>query len=201
MQRKERAMKICLNTVLILIVFSQTVIADDKSDVRDLLQGKLDTVMTVLDKKDLESRIKQDKVAEIVEPIFDFLLMSKLSLGRKYWPGLSKKNQDKFVYLFTKRLEEAYLRKIDVYTDEKMTVEEPVRVKRKIHVPTALISKDKKISILYKFYKSQNEWKIYDLEVEGVSLIRTYRSQFTESLQNGTIEELMKKMEKMDSDK
>jgi len=201
MQRKERAMKICLNTVLILIVFSQTVIADDKSDVRDLLQGKLDTVMTVLDKKDLESRIKQDKVAEIVESIFDFLLMSKLSLGRKYWPGLSKKNQDKFVYLFTKRLEEAYLRKIDVYTDEKMTVEEPVRVKRKIHVPTALISKDKKISILYKFYKSQNEWKIYDLEVEGVSLIRTYRSQFTESLQNGTIEELMKKMEKMDSDK
>jgi len=201
MQRKERAMKICLNTVLILIVFSQTVIADDKSDVRDLLQGKLDTVMTVLDKKDLESRIKQDKVAEIVESIFDFLLMSKLSLGRKYWPGLSKKNQDKFVYLFTKRLEEAYLRKIDVYTDEKMTVEEPVRVKRKIHVPTALISKDKKISILYKFYKSQNEWKIYDIEVEGVSLIRTYRSQFTESLQNGTIEELMKKMEKMDSDK
>ena len=201
MQIKEGAMKIFLNAVLILIVFSQTVIADDKSDVRVLLKGKLDAVMTVLQKDDLDSQKKKDKVAEIVEPIFDFPLMSKLALGRTYWSGMTKENKDRFTKLFTKRLKESYLSKIDLYHDEKIIFESPLQVDKKIHIPTSLITKEKKITLLYKLYQSQNSWKIYDIEVQGVSVIRTYRSQFSESLQRGTIEELMTKLETMSSGK
>jgi len=69
-------------------------------------------------------------------------------------------------------------------------------VKKKVHIPTQLISKDRKTSILYKLYKPGNGWKVYDLEIQGVSVIRSYRSQFGEILQNGTIDDLLQKMEK-----
>jgi phospholipid transport system substrate-binding protein len=68
-------------------------------------------------------------------------------------------------------------------------------VKKKIHTPTYLVSKDKKISILYKFYKAQKNWKIYDLEIQGVSIIRSYRSQFSSILESGTVDDLLLKLE------
>ena len=194
-------MKKFLNAVLILIVLSQTALADDKSAVRDLLKSKLDAVITVIKSGGIDAQAKYDKTAEIVQTIFDFSLMAKLALGRKHWSDLTKENRDKFIKLFTKILKNSYLTKIDFYHDEKIVFEDPLEVKTKIHVPTYLISKDKKIAILYKFYQSHDNWKIYDVEIQGVSLIRSYRSQFSESLQSGTMEELMAKLEKMDSGK
>ena len=67
---------------------------------------------------------------------------------------------------------------------------------QKIHIPTYLVSKDRKISILYKFYDSEPGWKVYDLEIQGVSIIRSYREQFDQILQKGTFEDLLAKMEK-----
>ncbi|MBW1766611.1 MAG: ABC transporter substrate-binding protein [Deltaproteobacteria bacterium] len=193
-------MKRLLNAIIIMIALSQTAIADDKIAVRDFLKSKLDDVLLVLERKDLDDQTKKDTIVEIAQPIFDFSLMAKLTLGRKHWPGLSKENKDKFTELFTKLLKESFLRKMDLYTDEKLIYEEPLQVKKKIHIPTCLTSKDNKISILYKLHKSHNNWKIYDIEIQGVSIIRSYRSQFSESLQSGTIEELITKLEKIGSD-
>jgi phospholipid transport system substrate-binding protein len=50
--------------------------------------------------------------------------------------------------------------------------------------------------MLYKLYSADNTWKIYDVEIEGVSIIRSYRSQFNEILQKGTFDELLQKMER-----
>ncbi|MBW1695001.1 MAG: ABC transporter substrate-binding protein, partial [Deltaproteobacteria bacterium] len=72
----------------------------------------------------------------------------------------------------------------------------PVQVKNKIHIPTGLVSKDNSISMLYKFYKSNYGWKIYDVEIQGVSIVSTYRAQFKEVLGNGTIDDLLLKLEK-----
>jgi phospholipid transport system substrate-binding protein len=83
-----------------------------------------------------------------------------------------------------------------LYTDEKIIFEAPAQVKKKVRVPTQLVSKDRKTSILYKLYKPADDWKVYDLEIQGVSIIRSYRSQFGEVLQSGTIDDLLLKMEK-----
>jgi phospholipid transport system substrate-binding protein len=50
--------------------------------------------------------------------------------------------------------------------------------------------------MLYKLYETNNSWKIYDVEIEGVSIIRSFRAQFNEILQKGTFDELLQKMEK-----
>ncbi len=188
-------MKNLLVVFISLLLFYHSAAADDKSEIETLLRNNLDAVFAVLQKKDLEQQAKYNKIVDIVTPMFDFELMAKLSLGKKHWPGLSQDQKERFTELFIKRLKASYLKNFTRYTDEKVFYEPSVRVKKKIHAPTYLISKDKKISVLYKFYKAGNDWKIYDLEIQSVSIIRNYRSQFSNILISGTVDDLLLKLE------
>ena len=188
-------MKSLLYAVFILLIMIQTGLTDDKSTAKELLESRIEAAIAALHKKDLDQQEKNKQVVEIVTPIFNFPLMAKLSLGRKYWPGLTKEKRQRFTELFTKRLKETYLGKLTLYTDQTVVYKTPVQVKRKIKIPTELVSKDNKISMLYKFHKSKHSWMIYDIEVQGVSIISTYRSQFDQVLSKGTIDELLLKLE------
>lgn len=194
-------MKSLLYAVLSLLILSQTVMADDISSAEKVLKSKLDAVFVVLQKNDLEQETKNNEIIEIVTPMFAFSLMAKLSLGKKYWSGLTKEYKKKYTDLFVKRLKEAYLEKLNLYTNEIIVYRAPVQVKKKIHIPTELISKDNKIDMLYKLYKSKHSWKIYDIEIQGVSIISTYRSQFAEVMSTGTIDDLLLKLEKQEKEK
>ncbi len=189
-------MKVFFYTVFSLLLLNQTVLGHEKSAAEEFIKSNLDAVFTILQKEDLSQQAKESEVIEIVSPMFDFELMAKLSLGKKYWPGLSVSQKERFTEQFIKRLRQSYLNKLTAYTNEKIIYESPVAVKKKVHVPTLLISKGKKISMLYKLYSSNNTWKIYDVEIQGVSIIRSYRSQFNEILQNGTFDDLLQKMQK-----
>ena len=188
--------KILFYALFSLVFLSRAVTADDKSAAEEFLKSNLDAVFVVLQKKDLSHEDRNSKFVEIVTPMFDFKLMAKLSLGKKYWPDLTQDQRERFTELFIERLRRSYLDKLTTYTDEKIIYESPVAVKKKVHVPTQLISEGKKISMLYKLYPSSNSWKIYDIEIQGVSIIRSYRSQFKEILQKGTFDDLLRKMEK-----
>mgnify|MGYP003574024915 CR=1 FL=1 len=188
-------MKNLLVAAISLLLFYQSALADDKSEVQELLKKNLDAVFSVLQKKDLAQQEKNQEIVDIVTPMFDFELMAQLSLGKKHWPGLSLEEKKRFTDLFIQRLKASYLKNFTLYTDEKLFYEPAVQVKKKIHTPTYLISKDKKISILYKFYKAEKNWKIYDLEIQDVSIIRSYRSQFSGILENGTVDDLLLKLE------
>ena len=188
-------MKSMMVAVTSLLLFYQSAVADDKSEVEKLLKNNLDAVFAVLQKKDLEQQKKNKEIVDIVTPMFDFDLMARLSLGKKHWPGLSQDKKERFTELFIKRLKASYLNNFNLYTDEKIIYEPSVQAEKKIHIPTYLVSKDKKISILYKFYKAELNWKIYDLEIQGVGIIRSYRSQFSSILESGTIDDLLLKLE------
>jgi phospholipid transport system substrate-binding protein len=189
-------MKHLIYAVLFTLIFSQSVIADDKKEAEEVLKGKLEAVILVLEKKALNEKAKKKEIVEIVTPMFNFSLMSKLTLGKKHWPGFTKEQKERFTELFTKRLKDSYLDKMMLYTDEKIEYKESVQVGKKVQIPTILTSKDNKISMLYKLYKSKQGWRIYDIEIQGVSLIRSYRSQFDEILRNKTVDDLLAKLEK-----
>ena len=187
-----RILYICL----CLLVLNQPLWADDKSEAEEIVKGKLDAVFSVLQNPDLDQQARQQQIDAIVSPMFDFALMAKLTLGKKYWPKLPPEKKEKFTELYIELLKTSYLDKLALYTDEKVIFEPPTQVKKKVHIPTVLISKDRKTSILYKLYKPSGGWKVYDLEIQGVSIIRSYRSQFGQVLQNGTIDDLLQKMER-----
>lgn len=190
-------MKHLLSVFLILIASIQTAAADDANRVQEDLRNKLDAVLGIIEQEDLDSQAKQDRVAGILEPLFDFALMSKLALGKTHWSATSERDRNRFTDLFTRRLKKSYLTKLDLLTNEKVTFEMPTQKGNKIQIPTHVVTQDDNMSVIWKFYR-KDDWKIYDVEIEGVSLISSYRSQFNETLQSGTFEELLKKLEEME---
>lgn len=187
--------------LVVLFIFSLTesmsAFANDEEKVDHFLRKNLDAVQVLLKNETLAKEKKNQQIMSVIREAFDFPKMAKLTLGKRYWPSLTKQQQTQFSELFVDRLKASYLEKLSLYTDEKILFEAPVRVKKKIHVMTELVSEESKFTMLYKFYKSKKKgWRIYDVEIEGVSLITTYRSQFHEVLQTGTIDDLFVKLKK-----
>ena len=138
---------------------------------------------------------KKSEVIEVTNQVFGFNLMAKLSIGKEHWPQFNSKQREEFISLFTELFQSFYIDKLDLFSDEKVIFQPATSVKKKkVQVPTTLLSKDKKYSVLYKMENTKNGWKIYDITIEGVSLIHTYRSQYHHILESGEIEDLLTKM-------
>ena len=120
-------MKRILGVILGLLIVSTIAVADDQRDAEALLKNKIDAAIEILKKKETDIQVKNQKIMEIVSPIFDFPLMAKLALGREFWPGLSEEKKAKYKILFTERLKASYLQKLSLYTDEEVAYKVPAR--------------------------------------------------------------------------
>ncbi len=198
-------MKSLLGIILIILIASQCVNADSKdpndpnypNDPRELLRVKWNAIITVLQNKEIDQDVKEKKINKIVDSIFDFPLMAKLALGRKHWPKLTPPQREKFTRLFIEMLRTSYREKILLYTDENVQFKPAVKNKSIVYIPVELKSKDTKVAILYKLRKAENKrWKVYDVKIQGISILLTYRSQFDDILSRGTVEDLLSRLEK-----
>ena len=171
------------------------VVIKDPNDPNEMLWKKWCAVTKVLQTKTIAQETKERIIDKIVTPIFDFPLMAKLVLGRNHWPQFSEPQREKFTTLFTKRLKTSYREKISLYTDETGSLKPAQRTNTTASIPMELVSKDKKMAILYKLRKVGKGWRIYDVEIEGVSILLTYRSQFDDILRRGSAEDLLRRLE------
>jgi len=190
--------------LLFLFLLSQVAVADVESEAEEKLKTSVDKVFTVLSDKELTMDQKKIKVVEITNSVFGYPLMAKLSLGKKHWSQFNSKQRSEFTSLFTELFQDFYVDKLDLFSDEEIIFQPPIIAnEKKVQVPTVLLSKGKKYSMQYKMAKTKNGWRIYDIEIEGVSLIHTYRSQYNHILESGEIEDLLTKMreKKTENDK
>lgn len=170
---------------------------DDVNVVETLLKEKTDAILTLLQDKDLDISLKKERLMEIVQPIMDFALMAKLTLGKDNWGQFSPAQQTDFVDLFVERLKRSYLDKTAFYDDEKIVYQPGALVGNKVHVPMTIISGGNPIELVYKFYNAGSRgWMAYDIEINGVSLIKSYQAQFSEILKNGTVKDLLAELRK-----
>ncbi len=194
----------CLLLLLFSFLLSQVAVAGVESEAEEKLKTSVDKVFTILSDEEMEMDQKKIKVVAITDTVFGYSLMAKLSLGKKHWSQFNSKQRSEFTSLFTELFQDFYVDKLDLFSDEKIQFQPPVLVnKKKVQIPTVLISKEKEYSMQYKMAKTKNGWRIYDIEIEGVSLIHTYRSQYNHVLENGEIEDLLTKMreKKIENDK
>ncbi len=168
----------------------------DPNNPNEMLWAKWCAVVKVLQAKDIKQITKGKIIDKIVTPIFDFPLMAKLVLGREHWPKFSKPQFAKFTKIFTDKLKTSYREKISLYTDEKASLKPAQRVKTEVYIPMKLISEDKEMAILYKLRKVGKGWKVFDVEVETVSILRIYRSQFDDLLRKKSVENFLRGLEK-----
>ena len=194
-------MKSLWGILLVVLIACQCVHAGTKdpnepNDPVLLMRAKWDIVITILRNKNLNQEMREKKINQIVNSIFDFPLMAKLALGREHWPKLSPAQREKFTRLFIERLKTSYREKIALYTDEEVVFKPAIKKKSTVYIPMELKSKDKKVAILHKLRKVDKRWKAYDVEIQGVSILLTYRSQFDDTLSSGTVEDLISQLAK-----
>ncbi len=178
--------------LLFLLLSFQIAVAGVETEAEKTLKAAVGQVFTVLMNKDVSMDQKKREVIEITNTVFGFSLMAKLSVGKEHWLQFNKKQREEFTSLFTELFQSFYIDKLDLFSDEEVVFQPATVVKKKkVQVPTILLSKDKKYSVLYKMAKMKNGWKIFDITIEGVSLIHTYRSQYKHILESGEIEDLL----------
>ena len=173
-----------------------TLSADEVSEIRVMTKEKVDLVIQTLKDTSLSKKEKKEGILKTIDGLFDFNLMARLSLGKEKWKPLSKSKRKEFSKLFVERLKQSYLDKLDLYTDEEVVVGEAKQTKKnRVEVLTFLVSKDDKKEMTYKLYKSKKKgWLVYDVDVLGVSIVATYRSQFSGILKKGSMEQLLERM-------
>lgn len=183
--------------VLLVFIFVQSSFANEQIEVKEHFLNKIDSVISIVDDKKLSKVERNSNIIKVLTPIMDFELMAKLSLANK-WKDLSNGDKDKFIALYVERMKNSYSSKIDAYKDEKVEVKEIKQTQEgRIALVTDLVSKGQKLEIVYKFHKPKDKiankenWLIYDVEILGVSILKTDIAQFKEFLQTKSIAQLI----------
>ncbi len=178
-----------------LLMSIPTITVADNSP-KDQLQASVNKILNILKQKDLDTETRRKKIREAINERFYFRAMSQRTLSRN-WKKATPEQQKKFVSLFSQQLEQAYIGRLEAYTDEKI---EFLRVKKKnakrAVVYTKIITKTADIPINYKLALKNGQWLIYDVVIEEVSLISNYRSSYKNIIKKGGIDSLLSQMEK-----
>ena len=179
-------------SLCLLFAFVPSGVADEAAEITKMAKEKVNNIITYLRDTSLEKETRNKKIIDEVNTMFDFKLMARLSLGKK-WKKIKKKQRKEFVKVFVKRIQQSYLEKLDLYTNEEVIIGDAKQTKKKRAVLTTyLVSKDDKKEMIYKFHKHKKRgWVVYDVDILGVSFIQTYRSQFSGVLKNKTMDELI----------
>lgn len=177
---------------IIFLLFSLSFGGIKESDISPTMQEKINLSLNYLKDETLSKQNKAEKIFALFDEIFDFKLMSQLSLAND-WKKLDDAQKTEFSQVFEQKLKQSFLDKLDLYTNEDILIKELVKPKKnRITLLTTLKNKDKNIDISYKFYLSKNDWLIYDVDILGVSVVQTYRNQIA-GFKDG-FENLIKKL-------
>jgi phospholipid transport system substrate-binding protein len=174
-------------------------------EARQALEPKLDTMLSILSDPKYEEGAhfeeQKERIQKVVENLVDFQLFTALAMGKRNWMKLDRKQQQRLVKAFTKLMQKKYLDRIREYTDEKVRYVNEVMGPngRKAKVETEIVSeKVGEVPVTYSMYKNRKTeaWQVYDLKVEGVSMLSNWRTQFSEAMKKMSPEELVQAMEK-----
>ncbi|MFQ5712703.1 MAG: phospholipid-binding protein MlaC [Candidatus Scalinduaceae bacterium] len=163
-----------------------------------IIMETVDRGLAILKDPSLQGEKKTEdyrqKLWEEISPIFNFEEMSKRALAR-HWRKLSPEEKSEFVKLFTDHLRSAYIGKAFTYSGEKIVYLREKQDNNYAKVQTKVIlNTGKGMLVDFNMHNNHGKWKIYDVIIEGVSLVNNYRSQFNSFLINSSYEELIQKI-------
>ena len=163
----------------------------------EAMKGTIDQALKVLEDESLKSPEKSRERLAILEDIigkrFDYREMGKRTLG-KHWRKMSEADQDEFVRLFQRFLSKTYAGNVDGYSGEQVQYLKERRKGDYAEVQTAVTSDKSTTAIYYRLLKSANTWKVYDVLIEDVSLVKNFRSQFGRIIEAESAKGLLEKL-------
>lgn len=161
----------------------------------DYIRANVDQVIVVLADKQYSGETGKEqqlkRISSIVDTFFDATELSKRALAQ-YWKTFSEPQRAEFEVLFLRLIKQVYLKKSLTYNNEVVVFnQEIIKSDTLADVYTTLTSPSLSLPIVYALIKRDNGWKVYDVTVENISLVKNYRSQFASILQNSTPDQLI----------
>ncbi|MFZ5996096.1 MAG: MlaC/ttg2D family ABC transporter substrate-binding protein [Nitrospirota bacterium] len=196
----KRLLRILLGTCVLTLLLAAGASAGEPTD---QVRQSVDKVLNILRNKELKrperTQERRAAIRKIVDERFDFEDMAKRSLAL-HWRKRTPEEKKEFVMLYSDLLERAYIKKIENYTDEKVlytgeSVEGDYAVVR-----TKIVRKGVETPIDYRLLRKNTQWEVYDVIIEGVSLVNNYRKQFNQIINSRSYEELVRRLKSKKAD-
>ncbi len=181
--------------ILVLVVLLMTPLAAEAATPKETVENGVNKVIATLSDPAFRAKSKNDQIAEIgkeIDTIFDFTELSKRTLGRN-WRKMKPEQQKEFIQLFRELLQGVYADRLLAYSDQQIIFDKEIMLKKgRAEVQSYLQTSDgKKIPLFYRLSDKSGDWRVYDVIIEGVSMVKNYRTQFRQILAKDSPEKLL----------
>jgi phospholipid transport system substrate-binding protein len=177
-----------------------TLPAQAQTSPTDQLKTSVDKILNLLKQDSLEKETRRKQIRALINERFYFEAMSQRALARN-WHKATPEQQKEFVGLFSDLLEQTYIGRIEAYTNERVEfLREKKRNEKRAVVYTQIITASGEIPIYYKLATRGDQWLVYDVVIEEVSLISNYRSSYDEIIKKKGIDGLLAEMKQKVAD-
>jgi len=191
--------------VAAMVLFSTHVWAVE-SDPKTVVEETVHGIIQVLEaREDITKLTEEDrvKIQKVVHGRFDYREMSKRSLG-KVWKGISESEKGHFTELFRRLLERSYGNRLSSFRNQKVVFDDAQFKKDKARVKSNVIDTEKETPVEYRLHQTAAGWQVYDIRIEGVSLVSNFRKDFKAGIRRsgnfeGLVHTLEKKVEKLEA--
>lgn len=199
-----RVVLLVQSAILIVVWLASAAVPGYAGAPTDSMKTTIDEVLRIVREDELKQPGKAEERRQMleraVEARFDYQEMSRRALGAP-WNGLSEPEKQEFVILFRTLLTNSYADKIETYSGEGVQYLNERTEKEYAEVRTKVLSGKTEIPLDYRLMNKANDWRVYDVVVDGVSLVNNYRGQFTKIIRSSSyadlVEQLRKKSEKI----
>ena len=162
----------------------------------ETIQTQVNKVLEVLRdpvlKAESAKETREKKVWTLIDGVFDYTELSKRTLAQ-HWRTFTPEQQKEFTQLFGKLLGTVYMDRIMAYTNEKVVFAKATNLSEDTtEVQSEVVTATKSIPIHYRMISRDGSWKVFDVVVEGISLVQNYRSQFRDILSKQSPQDLLK---------
>jgi phospholipid transport system substrate-binding protein len=167
----------------------------------ETLKVAVDQAMKILDdpqyKDEVQKETQRDEIWKVIRQVFDLQGIAQITLG-KNWRQFTQDEKNEFTEVFGRFLGNNYVEKIQSgFSGEKVKyLEQEIITDTKSIVKTKIVRESMEIPVDYKMQKTGAEWRVYDVIIEGVSLIKNYRTQFNSILMKNTPKQLIETIKK-----
>ena len=180
-------------TIGFSLAFAPVVVSAEGSAI-DAVRTSVDGILDILKKGDtMDKAARRSAMEAIIDERFDFRAMSQRTLATN-WKKASDAEKQEFTDLFSQLIQSSYVGKLEAYTNETVEYVTEKTKGRKALVETVIKTASADIPLNYKMYSKDGNWLVYDVIIEGVSLISNYRSSYQTIVKQEGFDGLMAKM-------
>jgi phospholipid transport system substrate-binding protein len=190
----KRLIMIIFSHLIMVATASVSVAGEPTEHIRKTTDRIIAIVMDPGLKEADKAKEKARQIRNVVDERFDWEEMSKRTLAR-HWKDRTQAERAEFIDLFGRLLERTYLDKVEGYSGEKVLyVDEKVEGNYGLVAVKIVTKQDTEIQVQYRLKKKGAEWLVYDISIEGVSLVNNYRKQFDSILIRSSYDDLVEKL-------